>query len=51
MKTQFCVTRKGLYTKGRTTGMNPWKEAHAVDTSKRTLADAMEGADVFWVFL
>lgn len=42
----LCDTQGVIY-KGRTTGMNPWKEAHAVDTSKRTLADAMEGADVF----
>jgi malate dehydrogenase (oxaloacetate-decarboxylating)(NADP+) len=33
--------------KGRTEGMNQWKSAHAVKTELRTLADAMEGADVF----
>jgi malate dehydrogenase (oxaloacetate-decarboxylating)(NADP+) len=27
--------------------MNQWKSAHAVDTDKRTLAEALEGADVF----
>ncbi len=27
--------------------MNQWKSAHAVDTKARTLAQAMEGADVF----
>jgi malate dehydrogenase (oxaloacetate-decarboxylating)(NADP+) len=39
---------KGVVYKGRTDGMNQWKSAHAVDTPKRTLADAMEGADVFF---
>jgi malate dehydrogenase (oxaloacetate-decarboxylating)(NADP+) len=28
--------------------MNQWKSAHAVETEARTLADAMEGADVFF---
>ena len=32
---------------GRQDGMNQWKSAHAVKTSKRSLADAMEGADIF----
>src|SRR6185369_15499670 len=27
--------------------MNQWKSAHAVETDKRTLAEALEGADVF----
>ena len=39
---------KGVVYKGRTEGMNQWKSAHAVDTEKRTLADAMAGADVFF---
>ncbi len=39
---------KGVVYKGRTDGMNQWKSAHAVDTQKRSLADAMEGADVFF---
>jgi malate dehydrogenase (oxaloacetate-decarboxylating)(NADP+) len=39
---------KGVVYKGRTEGMNQWKSAHAVDTPLRTLADAMEGADVFF---
>jgi hypothetical protein len=34
--------------KGRTEGMNQWKSAHAVETEARSLADAMEGADVFF---
>ena len=33
---------------GRTEGMNQWKSAFAVNTSKRTLAEALEGADVFY---
>lgn len=39
---------KGVVYKGRTDGMNQWKSAHAIDTDKRTLADAMVGADVFF---
>jgi malate dehydrogenase (oxaloacetate-decarboxylating)(NADP+) len=39
---------KGVVFKGRTQGMNQWKSAHAVATKCRTLADAMEGADVFF---
>ncbi len=39
---------KGVVYKGRTDGMNQWKSAHAVDTPKRSLAEAMEGADVFF---
>ncbi len=38
---------KGVVYKGRTEGMNPYKEQFAVDTELRTLADAMKGADVF----
>ncbi|MBP1600711.1 MAG: malic enzyme [Acidobacteria bacterium] len=41
------VDTKGVVYKGRTEGMNPYKEYFAVDTDKRTLADAMKGADVF----
>jgi malate dehydrogenase (oxaloacetate-decarboxylating)(NADP+) len=39
---------KGVVYKGRSDGMNQWKSAHAVDTPKRTLAEALEGADVFF---
>ncbi len=39
---------KGVVYKGRTEGMNQWKSAHAADTDRRTLEDAMEGADVFF---
>ena len=42
----MCDT-KGVIYKGRTAGMNQWKSAHAVETDKRTLAEAMQGADVF----
>ncbi|MDZ7260751.1 MAG: NADP-dependent malic enzyme [candidate division KSB1 bacterium] len=38
---------KGVIYKGRTLGMNPYKERFAVETKKRTLAEAMIGADVF----
>ncbi len=39
---------KGVVYKGRAEGMNQWKSAHAVETKARSLADAMEGADVFF---
>lgn len=38
---------KGVIFKGRTEGMNPYKERFAVDTKKRTLAEALDGADAF----
>ncbi len=38
---------KGVVYKGRTEGMNPYKERYALETRLRTLAEAMEGADVF----
>jgi len=41
----LCDT-KGVIYKGRTEGMNQWKSGHAVETKARSLADAMEGADV-----
>jgi len=43
----LCDT-KGVIYKGRTEGMNQWKSAHAVDTTKRTLAEALKGADIFF---
>jgi malate dehydrogenase (oxaloacetate-decarboxylating)(NADP+) len=43
----LCDT-KGVVYEGRTEGMNQWKSAHAVRTKARTLAQAMEGADVFF---
>ena len=44
--TMMCDT-KGVIYHGRPIGMNQWKSAHAVHTDRRTLADALEGADVF----
>ncbi|MGH7111373.1 MAG: NADP-dependent malic enzyme [Stellaceae bacterium] len=43
----LCDTR-GVVYHGRTEGMNQWKSAHAVETRARTLAEALEGADVFF---
>ncbi len=37
---------KGVIYTGRD-NLNQWKISHAVDTKKRTLADAIDGADVF----
>ena len=42
----MCDTRGVIY-KGRTEGMNPWKERFAAETEDRTLSDAVRGADVF----
>ncbi|KRB80819.1 malic enzyme [Sphingomonas sp. Root710] len=38
---------KGVVYQGRTEGMNQWKSAHATKTDRRTLAEAVAGADVF----
>jgi len=43
----LCDT-KGVIYQGRTEGMNQWKSAHAAKTSARTLAEALDGADVFF---
>jgi malate dehydrogenase (oxaloacetate-decarboxylating)(NADP+) len=43
----LLVDSTGVVYKGRTKGMNEFKTPFAADTPKRTLADAMEGADVF----
>ncbi len=43
----LCDT-KGVVFRGRAEGMNQWKSAHAVETTARTLADALHGADVFF---
>ena len=40
----LCDT-KGVIYRGRAEGMNQWKSGHAVETSARTLAEALEGAD------
>jgi malate dehydrogenase (oxaloacetate-decarboxylating)(NADP+) len=39
---------KGVVYKGRTVGMNKYKERFIVDTDARTLTDALRGADVFY---
>ena len=38
---------KGVIYRGRTSGMNQWKSAHASDTKARTLAEALVDCDVF----
>ena len=38
----------GVIYKGRSDDMNQWKSRLAVETELRTLADAMQGADVFF---
>ena len=42
----MCDT-KGVIYQGRTEGVNQWKSAHAATTDARSLADAMNGCDVF----
>ncbi len=42
------VDTRGVVYKGRTEGMNKYKDRLAHDTDARTLADAMRGADVFY---
>ncbi len=43
----LLVDKTGVIYEGRTEGMNQWKSAHAVKTDRRTLADALKGADMF----
>ena len=43
----LCDT-KGVIYKGRTAGMNEYKERLAAETESRTLADAIVGADIFF---
>ena len=43
----LCDT-KGVIFKGRTEGMNPYKERLAAETDARTLEDAMVDADIFF---
>ena len=43
----IMLDSKGVIYKGRKEGMNPVKAEFAVDTSARTLADALKGADYF----
>ncbi len=42
----MCDSRGVIYA-GRSSGMNEFKQRYALDTSMRTLDDAMRGADVF----
>jgi malate dehydrogenase (oxaloacetate-decarboxylating)(NADP+) len=42
----LCDT-KGVIYAGRTEGMNQWKAPYAAETNARTLAEALQGADVF----
>ncbi len=39
---------KGVIYQGRTEGMNQWKSGHAIATDKRTLEQALDGADVLF---
>ncbi|WP_440681358.1 NADP-dependent malic enzyme [Candidatus Pelagibacter sp. HIMB1623] len=41
------LDRKGVIYKGRTEGIDQWKSRHAIETKNRTLAEAINGADVF----
>ena len=45
-KNIIMIDSKGVIYKGRE-NLNKWKVIHAIDTKKRTLEDAIEGADVF----
>ena len=44
----IVVDSRGVIYQGRKEYMDQWKTPHAVDTDKRTLAEAMVGADVFF---
>ncbi len=46
-KNIFLCDSKGVVYKGRPEGMNKYKERFAIKTDKRTLADALKGADFF----
>ena len=43
----ICDSR-GVVWRGRQAGMNQWKSAHAAETDARTLAEAVDGADVLF---
>jgi malate dehydrogenase (oxaloacetate-decarboxylating)(NADP+) len=43
----IAVDSKGVIWRGRPNDMTQWKSAHAVETDRRTLAEALVGADVF----
>ncbi len=42
----LMIDRRGVIYKGRKEGMNPYKERVATQTDKRSLAEAMNGADI-----
>ncbi|HEX3887990.1 MAG TPA: NADP-dependent malic enzyme [Phenylobacterium sp.] len=42
----IAVDSKGVLYRGRTDAMNQYKSAHAIETDKRTLQEALTGADV-----
>jgi len=44
----IVVDSRGVIYQGRQEYMDQWKAPHAVETDKRTLAEAIEGADVFF---
>ncbi len=44
----MLVDTRGVVYKGRTEGMNQYKERFALETDRRTLADAVRGVDVFY---
>ncbi len=46
-KNVIMCDSNGVIYKGRTKGMNEFKEEFAVETDRRTLEDALVGADVF----
>ena len=39
--------RSGVIWRGRESGMDQWKSAHAIDTAARSLEEALVGADIF----
>ena len=43
----LLVDSRGVIHRGRSEGMNPYKEEFVADTDARTLEDALKGADVF----
>jgi malate dehydrogenase (oxaloacetate-decarboxylating)(NADP+) len=43
----FMCDKEGVIYQGRTVDMNPYKARFAVKTDKRTLLEAMTGADIF----
>jgi len=44
----MLVDSRGVVYKGRTEGINKYKERFLIETDARTLADAVRGADVFY---